>query len=286
MKGERLALLARLEAPGAILQLSPPAADERERNVTVQLNSTPAPGTALPIEAYIEDRNEPLTFPGALQITGPLPVIASSKLSLPAGMAIAIRPEEFPAGYTFTAMLDVKNIEGKSVLRLACSDDPEQSVALHLGEQTAKSNLQRLSEDQLFLSFDTSAWPAGCSLQAVIDNGRDGKSQPFTLAHLIRLPQIDSFTTTGDPPQNGARPYVLTGQNLEMIEKAGWDQTTGVPIDRLPAPIPGAGQKQTLQVSLPDPPNLPAATLYIWLRGDKQARATSIKATPLLSSAS
>ncbi len=286
LKGQRLALLAKLEAPGAILDLSPPAAGESERNVTVQLKSTPQPGTALPVKAYIEDRNEPLTFPDALQITGPLPVIASSKLSLPAGMAIAIRPDEFPAGYTLTAMLDVKNIERKSVLRLACSDDIGESAALHIGEQTARSNLQQLSDDQLFLSFDTAAWPAGCSLQAVIDNGRDGKSQPFSLAHIIRIPQIDSFTTAADPAQNGMRTYILTGENLEMIAKAGWDQTSGVEINQLPAPIPGAGQKQTLPVSLPDATNSQAGTLYIWLRGDKQARATSIKATPLLSSAS
>ncbi len=286
LKGERLALLAKLEAPGAILDLSPPAAGETERNVTVQLKSTPEPGTALPVKVYIQDRSEPLTFPNALQITGPLPVIASSKLSLPAGMAIAVRPEEFPAGFTLTAMLDVKNIERKSLLQLACSDGVGPNATLHVGEQTAHSNLQQLSEDQLFLSFDTSAWPAGCSLQALVDNGRDGKSQPVTLAHLIRLPQIDSFTTAGDPAQNGTRPYTLTGLNLEMIAKAGWDQTNGFDIDRLPAPIQGAGQKQTLQVSLPDPPNLPAGTLYIWLRGDKQPRATSIKATPQLSSAS
>jgi hypothetical protein len=280
LKGERLALLAKLEAPGAILDLSPAAADENERNVTVQFKSSPQPGTVLPVKAYVEDRSEPLTLPNALQITGPLPVIASSKLSFSTGMAVAIRPDEFPAGYTLTAMLDVKNIERKSLLRLGCADDPQTAAALRIGEQTTTWNLQQLSQDQLFLSFDTGALPAGCSLQALVDNGRDGQSQPFTLARIIRLPRIDSFTVVGDAVQNGSHAYVLTGQNLEMIEKLGWDQNSGVNLAGLPAPIPEQGQRQSLQASLPDPPNA-QALLYVWLRGDKQGRQTAIKAPPL-----
>ncbi len=283
LKGERLALLARLEAPGAILDLSP-SANDGERSLTVQLRSSPQPGAMLPVKAYLENRSQPLTLPNALQITGPLPVIASSKLSLPTGMAIAVSPDEFPAGYMLTAMLDVKNIERRSVLRLGCSDDMEQTTALRIGEQTAKWNLQQLSQDQLFLAFDTTSLPAGCSLQAVIDNGRDGTSQPFTLAHIIRLPQVDGFTLSADPNpnQNGTRAYLLTGQNLEMIEKVGWDESTGVEIAGLPTPLPGPGQKQSLQVNLPDPPNANAlGVLYVWLRGDKQGRVTTIKAPPL-----
>ncbi len=276
LKGERLALLARLEAPGAVLDLSPAAANETERNITVQLKSSPRPGTALPVKAYVEDRSEPLTFPDALQITGPVPVIASSKLSLPTGMAIALRGDEFPAGYTLTALLDVKNIERKSTLRLGCADDAGQSTPLGIGEQTSTWNLQQLSPDQLFLSFDTSALPAGCALQAVIDNGRDGRSQPVTLAHIIRLPQIESFSVSNAPPSNGTRAYTLTGQNLEMIQKVGWDESNGVDVPDLPAPLPGTGQKQALSVNLTDPPN-PQAVLYAWLRGDKQGRATTIK---------
>ena len=53
-------------------------------------------------------------------------------------------------------MLDVKNIERQSVLRLACADGVGEQAALHVGEQTARWNLQQLSPDQLFLAFDTS----------------------------------------------------------------------------------------------------------------------------------
>ncbi|MGA8029221.1 MAG: hypothetical protein WB992_18940, partial [Bryobacteraceae bacterium] len=177
-----------------------------------------------------------------------------------------------------TALLDVKNIARTSLLRLSCADGIEPGSSLHIGEQTATSSLQQLSQDQLFLSLDTSALPAGCVLQATIDNGREGKSQPFTLAHMIRVPQIDSFASAGAGPASGVlNAYTLTGQNLEMIEKAGWDQANGVDVTNLPTPIPGAGQKQSLQISLPAAPN-GQAVLWVWLRGDKQGRVTTIKA--------
>lgn len=277
LKGERLEQLSKLEATGVTLKLSPPDANREERSLTVQLNSSPSPGAALAVKAYVENRSEPLTLSDALEITGPLPVIASSKLSLPKGMAIAIHPEEFPAGYTLNAVLDVKNIERQSVLRLACADGVGERAALHIGEQANTWNLQQLSPDQLFLAFDTSRMPAGCSLQAVIDNGRDGSSQPFTLAHILRLPQIDSLTLTDTPPQKGTRQYQLNGRNLEMIEKLGWDDHGGVAVTEPPTPLPGPGLKQSIQFMLPDPPTS-GTLLRVWLRGDKQGRETTVKA--------
>jgi hypothetical protein len=276
LKGERLDELARLDAPNVVLDLGSIADNGAERNVTVQLKSNPQPGTALPIQAYIKDRTEPLTFQDALQITGPLPVIASSRLSLPSAMTIEMRPNEFPAGYDLTAMLDVKNISRSSALQLACEDGDAPVSTLRIGEQTETFSLQQLSQDQLFLSFDTSGLPAGCSLEAVIDNGRAGKSQPFTLAHIVRLPQIDAFNATSDAAPSGMHAYTLTGRNLEMIEKTGWDQKNGVEVPSLPAPIPGEGQKQSLSVNLPEQSG-PPADLYVWLRGDASGRATTIK---------
>jgi hypothetical protein len=275
LKGERLNLLTRLEAPGVAFDLDPAALTESERNVTVHLKSDPRPGTVLPIMAYLADRNEPLTLPNAVRITGPLPLIASFKLSLPADTAIAIKPGEFPAGYTLSAMLDVKNIEPRSIVRLACVDEVGPPLSLHLGEQTETASLQQLSPDQLFLSFDTSAWPAACSIQAVIDNGGGGKSEPLTLGNIIRLPQIEGFKLTAEQVQSGAHVGVLTGRNLEMIEKVGWDQVNGSGVPGLPSPIPGQGQKQSLRVNVPDPPT-PHAAIYIWLRGEKTGRVTTI----------
>jgi hypothetical protein len=280
LKGERLEQVTKLEAPDAVLNLNPSEPNQVERGLTVTLKSAPKPGTALPLTAYIEDRSEPLRLPGGLRVTGPVPAIASSKLSLPAQMAIAVRAEEFPAGYTLNAMLDVKNIERKSALRLACADGVGASDTLHIGGQTGKWALQQLSPDQLYLAYDTSGLPAGCSLQAVIDNGQGGSSQPAVLAHILRVPQVDAFTVADGSADNGTRPYQLTGLSLEMIEKMGWDDKTGTDVAGLPTPLPGQGLKQSIQIRLPDPPAADT-TLRIWLRGDEKGRSTTIKAPAL-----
>lgn len=279
LKGQRLGLLAKLEAPGAVFKLGTGSGDG-ERSVTVDMNSTPSPGTELAVKEFLDDRSAPLTLSDALEITGPLPLIASSKLSLPAGMAIAIRANEFPAGYTLNALLDVKNIERSSVLRLECADGVGEHAALALGQRTEHWNIEQLSPDQLFLAYDTSGLPAGCTLQAVVDNGRGGKSKPFKLAEILPVPQVDSFAVTADPPVNGARQYRLAGTNLELLAKLGWDASNAVTVSELPAPLPGPGLKQSIEVNLPDPPD-PSGNLYVWLRGDKQARATTIQAPAL-----
>ena len=275
LKGERLSGLEKLEADGAKFELGEVSNNGTERNMTVQLTASMKPGTSLAITEHLTDRALPDTVSGGLQIIGPLPVIASSRLSLPASLTITTLPNEFPAGNTLTAMLDVKNIERKSLLRLSCEGDSSPRASLQIGEQTPTSSLQQLSPDQLFLSYSTGSLPTGCELQAVIDNGREGKSQPFELAKIVLMPQIDSFTASGQG-LNGTTTYTLIGQNLEMIQKVGWDQTTGVDVTNLPSPIPGQGQKQSLTVNLP-PPGANQNCSFLWLRGDDHGRATTIK---------
>jgi hypothetical protein len=145
--------------------------------------------------------------------------------------------------------------------------------------------LQRLSPDQLFVSYDTSGFPAGCTLQAWLDNGRAGRSPAFTVAHLIRLPKIASLATvvSAGPTDNavpaGLHAYEITGDNLEMIGQLGWDQNIGVEVSGLPAAIPGKGQIEALVVNLPDPPSV-GAPLYVWLRGETSSRATTVIPAP------
>ncbi len=280
LKGERLGLITKLEAQGAVFNLNPATPNQTERSLTAELKSAQQPGTSAMVRAYVQDRNEPIAIPGGMEVTGPVPVIASAKLSLPSGLAIAVHPEELPAGSTLNAMLDVKNIERTSVLRLGCADGVGEKASLHIGGQTGSWSLQQLSQDQLFLAFDSTALPAGCSLQAVIDNAREGASQPFTLARIVRLPKIDAFTTAADEPHNGLRAYQIMGENLEMIQKIGWTESDPADVVVLPMPLPGPGLKQSLAINLPDPPR-PDATIWIWLRGDKQGRAANIAAPPL-----
>lgn len=279
LKGKRLSLISRLDVPGAILSLGPESRKGTERDVTVQLKSPAQPGTTFLLQAFLTDRTEPLTLPDALQITGPLPVIASSKLSIPAGMEISLLPNEFPAGYTLAGMLDVKNVGANSILKLACAGGSGSGTLLHLGQQTSSYSLQQLSQDELYLLFDTSLLPAGCSLEAVLDSGREGESQPFTLARIVRLPHVDSFDTLPGSQHDGIQTYTLTGRNLELLDKVGWDEANGVTITNLPTPIPGQGQKETLDINLPGPP-APRAMLLVWLRGEDRPRVTTITAPP------
>jgi hypothetical protein len=280
LKGQHLGLIARLEVPGATLKLDPASANDSERDVTVQLKSEAKPGSAFSVSAYLKDHTEPMVLPDALKITGPLPMIVSSRLSLPASFPINLNANEFPAGSTLTAMLDVKNAAQSSRLRVSCSGNTGSETVLQIGEQTDKWSLQQLSTDQLFLSYDTSNLPAGCLVQAILDNRSGGQSDPYTLARIIRLPKIDLMSPTADETMDGRRIYQLTGSNLEMVERVGWDQLTAYDVTGLPAPIAGAGQRQMLRISLPDPPT-PTSNLYVWLRGDRLGRGTNATITPL-----
>lgn len=284
LQGKNLDRLDRMEAPDAVLVLGQTSSDHTQRNMTVQLKPGIKPGKVFPVTLYLRDRIEPVVLHNALQIVGPLPRIVSARLSLPKGLDISLNPGEAPAGSFLTAVLDVKNIEPRSLIRLACASEIGPHPKLHIGEQTSSYNLQQLSQDQLFLSLNTSGFPAGCSLQALIDNDGLGRSQPFTLAHLIRLPRIESFAAGATADANGMRPYTLTGYDLEMIGEAGWEADSGTNVADLPAPIPGEGQKQTLQIELPNPPGA-KAPLFIWLRGETAGRATTILGPVLPASA-
>jgi hypothetical protein len=97
------------------------------------------------------------------------------------------------------------------------------------------------------------------------------------------VPQITSVQPNGPQSVNGTS-YTLTGTNLEMIEKVGWDALTGTDVSGMPVPLQGPGQQQTLAAILPAPPTKDAP-LYLWLRGERIGRATSITVTPHPSSA-
>ena len=71
------------------------------------------------------------------------------------------------------------------------------------------------------------------------------------------------------------RRYQLTGENLEMIAKLGWDDGHAADVSELPEPLPGPGMKQSIGINLPDPPNF-ESKLYVWLRGDQQGRLATI----------
>ena len=158
LKGENLNLIAKLEMPGAVVGLG--ADGTTERKITVHMEKLPPVGATLQMKAYLNDRHEPLTFPEAIRVTGPLPAITASTPAQPAGMTIQLRNDEFPAGYTLSASINVKNVQPSSVLALGCFGDSAPRLVLHPGEETDAGSLQTIGADTYFLSVGTARWPA------------------------------------------------------------------------------------------------------------------------------
>ena len=87
--------------------------------------------------------------------------------------------------------------------------------------------------------------------------------------------EIASALTLPFPDERaGGALYVgsLTGRDLQLIEKTGWDARTGYPVIGIPMPLPGTSQDQTLKIQLPWPSPAPRSPLYVWLRGETEGR--------------
>jgi hypothetical protein len=94
---------------------------------------------------------------------------------------------------------------------------------------------------------------------------------------VVRLPRISGFTLTDEKIGESAYAGVLTGYDLETIERAGWDSRTGLPVNDLPRPVAGERDRQTLRIPLSWPAPAPHAPVYVWLRGEPEGRATRAK---------
>lgn len=282
LKGEQLQLLQRIEIPRGKVELgASAAANQTERGIKLQMSDGLAAGTSLTAKAFIQDRNEPLTLSDAVRIVGPRPLISEVRLSQPAGAEGALQPGEIQGSAYLSAMMRVKHLQSNSVLSLGCGEAASNPpVELKLGQRNGALNLQQLAPDQVFVSFDSGAWVNGCELQARVANGNEGKSEVYRLGRIVRLPKIERLdlspsTDAAPAPATAAPVATLTGQNLEMIEKASWTPEDGEAVHDLPLPVPGDAQRQTLALRLAPPPS-PESPLYVWLRGDAHPRAMKV----------
>ena len=276
LKGEHLDLLTKLQSPGGSLALGTAIPDQSERTATFEAAGDLKPGSAFDIQAFVSGHTEPMVLKNAIHVVGPRPVIESAKLSPPSEISIPLQPGEVAAGAYLSGMLQIKNLEPSSGAQLSCEGQEGNVARLRMGEHTSSATLQLLGADQTFLSFDTSRWPAGCTIQVRIDNGPDGLSDPCRLGRLVRFPRVDSFQVVSGENEAGTYVAELMGTDLQNIEKIGWDAANGIAVAELPAPVPGAGMKQLLKVKLPGMEPAPHAPLYLWLRGDQQGRASTI----------
>jgi hypothetical protein len=102
-----------------------------------------------------------------------------------------------------------------------------------------------------------------------------GKSDPFTLGKVVRLPRIESFALTDEKSPDGFY-GLLKGFDLDTIDKTGWASATGLSVADLPRPVTGEGARQTLRIAMPWPSPSPKAPLFVWLRGETDGRATKV----------
>ncbi len=275
LKGEHLDLIQRIEASKGSVRLDSPVAGQTKRGAILQIPADARAGSSYALRAYVEGHSEPLQFADALKIVGPRPVITGVQVGSPPQQVVSFGQNELPAGGFVSAMLQVKDLDPEGEVRLACSQNWTKSVSTRLGGSSGGLRTQPLAPGQVFVSFDTAGWPNGCVLAATIANGEMGSSAPYVIGRIVLLPKIDTFDFQPTGDASDSLYVILTGENLETIQKAGWTADQSEPVEGLPLPI-GDGQKQQLQMRVPAPPD-PDAQLFLWLRTDNQPRRTTIR---------
>ena len=284
LRGTGLERITHFTTPGATWELAPvkpDAHDLLERKATVKLQAAAHVGDFAGATVSVQDIQAPLTFPGALQVAGPRPKISGVSLSLSQQPGIHLDTGEIPAGTAISFSLLTRNVDGHPALSLNCANEgyTKSPLVLHPGDRSTNAQLDFAGEGGFFLSVDPGVvGQSGCQLAATITTDSVGSSDPTVLGRLIRLPRIEKFVLSED--KLGANLYFgsLTGNDLQIIDKTGWDLKTGYPVQGIPTPVPGGtSQEQTLKVELPWPPPSPHAPIYVWLRGETTGRLTDVK---------
>jgi hypothetical protein len=216
----------------------------------------------------------------AIEIVGPRPKILSVRKSLSGSLGIEIDDDELPAGTATGLVLTVDHLHDaiRPRLELRCeAGELRQSLTLSPGGPASGASLTSAGPGALYLSLDPGAvgYP-GCRLSATIIVDPEGRSDPFVLGRVIRVPRLDKFTLSAERVGDASFAGAVEGADLDVIEKAGWDTIHGLPVDSIPTPIPAEHPHQTLRLVLPWPAPAPHAPLYIWLRGETQGRKTAV----------
>lgn len=273
LTGHGLDRIEAIESPRLKVDLATGEADARD--ATVHIAETATKGEHADLQLKVEGLARPLTLPGAVLIAGPRPKITASQITLPGDAAVAVHTGELPAGGFASLSLRVENVDTVPSLHLRCG-----ATKTDLGGTGTRRDI-RLSQIQpgsLFLSLDpATAGPVGCTLTAAAEAEDTGVSDPFTLGRVVLLPRIDAFQLTDEKLAGDAYLGTLTGFDLELVEKTGWNDHDGYPVQDLPTPVAGEGQKQLLKIGVPWPPPGPRAPLYLWLRGDSEGRASKLR---------
>ena len=260
-------------------KILPGQAASSKRDGLLRLNQVFQKGEAIALSIKIEGINEPLQLPAGLTVAGPRPRIVAVNRSFPAESSASLRNGEIPGGFAVSFGIQAEQVESALSLDLTCSASGESSsLVLKPGDRRENAKLDLARDGLLFLSLDPGLFGfSGCKLSASVVTEAAGRSDPYVLGEVIRVPRIERFRLTEESVGKSSYLGILTGRELQTIEKAGWNPHQGFPVVGIPTPVPGETTKQTLKIALPWPSPSPRAPLYVWLRGETQGRATQVK---------
>ncbi len=281
LRGTGLDRIKSITSPGAVWKLepvNPSAPDLNHRKVTIALDAGTRQGQQLPATVLIEGLHQPVELSSAIDVIGPLPKIVSVRESSSAQDGVQLQPGEIPAETPVSFLIDTNHAGSRPAVDLSCNDGADSSFKLSLAAGTHRGvgEFDATGANSFFLSLDPKgASPSGCGLTASIVNPATGSSTPYSLGRVVLLPTIDKFTLS--EKRQGRDLYIgtLTGRNLQVIEKTGWNHARGFDVLGIPTPVLGNPREQTLKIVMPWPPPSPQAPLYIWLHGEDGGRRTS-----------
>lgn len=276
LHGAGLDRIEQISADDAQIILGESGSGDR-RSVTVKLKADLKAGTLLTVQMKVRNFEEPVAVPDAFLVGGPKPVITSVRESSQGNLGIALNPGEMAVNSQVGFEMGVLHAPVVSAVDLSCEDSPgSPPLNLKMGAAKEDVKLARESPNTLFLLFrPESVGQPGCTVMATLITPKNGQSEQRKVGEIVLLPKIDSFRLTNERAGNASYFAALEGHDLENIAKVGWDAENGTPVDTVPAPVSGPGNKETLRVAIPWPAPAPHAPLYIWLRGEDLGRLTS-----------
>ncbi len=248
-----------------------------KRSVSVTLNPEVKAGTLLTLRMKVHGFEEPVSVRDAFLVGGPKPRITTVRESPQGNLGIALNPGEMAANSLVGFEMGVLYAPVVSAVGLSCENAPGSSLLnIKMGEAKEDVKLTRESPSRLFLLFrPESVGQPGCSVMATLITPKSGQSEQRKVGQIVLLPKIDSFRLSDEKAGDASYFAALEGHDLESISKVGWDARNGAPVDAIPVPVAGPGNKESLRVAMPWPAPAPHAPLYIWLQGEEQGRLTS-----------
>jgi len=274
LRGKGIEKIRGVEIGGRAVKLEPAVPFGRARTGLVEAPAGASKGDRLDLLLSLDGIQQKRRIAGAIEMTGPRPVLKTIRASV-ADIGIVLRERELPAGTYTSFALEMESATPVAAVLLRCDGDPQR---IRTGDRERTGSLSQATPAQLFLTVDPAGLgQPGCAVSVAVESTESAVSEPAVLGRMIRVPKIESLSFTGNRLPDGSWEAVLTGEDLETIEKAGWGPDSGVAVTALPAPTAGQTRRHTLRAGMPWPSPGPRAHVFVWLRGESNGRQTSVR---------